>query len=552
MTNAYGPRFSLRLVHDALRLAAEAHPDKIAIVADDTPTSYAEFFAAAQQQAREFRSRGVTAGDRVALHLDNTADCAIAIYATLFAGGVVMVVNPHTKPDKLDYVLRDSGAKLLVAEPHLLSRYRAELEPPPGLTLRTVGDDDDGAPSGAPGVNVAQHDASTTEVAQNVAPGVHVGRFGAQTAGVAQAGLEPDTLPSALAALIYTSGSTGGPKGVMVTHQSMVFTLETVSRYLRLGPDDRILNVLPFAYSYGLYQLLMSVALGATLVLERSFSFPAQIIERIQAQQATVFPGVPTMFSTLIERKRAGGLRLPSVTRVTNAAAALPQSFVAELQEIFPNALIFQMYGLTECKRVSYLEPELLADKPGSVGKPMVGTEVFLADEHGVPTLPGEIGLLHVRGPHVMMGYWGDPVRTARALRQGRGPEDRILCTGDYFRLDGEGFLYFVGRSDDVIMSGGEKISPSEIEDVLYAIPGVRDAAAIGVPDGLLGEAVRAYVVLKEGSALTERQIRRACIARLERALVPKAVVILDDLPRTLTGKIQKKALREQYGGAVD
>jgi acyl-coenzyme A synthetase/AMP-(fatty) acid ligase len=208
-----------------------------------------------------------------------------------------------------------------------------------------------------------------------------------------------------------------------------------------------------------------------------------------------------------------------------------------------PEALVFKMYGLTECKRVAYLEPELVSERPSSVGKAIPGTEVFVLDEHGERVAPGTTGTLYVRGPHVMMGYWNLPDETAHMLKPGPYPGERMLCTHDLFRVDAEGFLYFVGRSDDIIKSRGEKVSPVEVENVLASIPGVKEAAIVGVPDALLGEAVRAFVVLDPGVVMDDRHFRRECMARLENYMVPRDVVFLDELPKTGSGKVRRKSL---------
>jgi acyl-CoA synthetase (AMP-forming)/AMP-acid ligase II len=329
----------------------------------------------------------------------------------------------------------------------------------------------------------------------------------------------------------------------MQTHQSMVFAAGSLIEYLRLSADERILCVLPLAFDYGLYQLLMSIQLGATLVLERSFTYPAQIFARMQEQAATVFPGVPTVYAMLISSHGRTPLCFPQVTRVTNTAAALPDEFVAKLREIFPNALIYRMYGLTECKRVSYLEPELAGEKPGSVGRAIPGTEIYLLSPDGKPVPPGETGILYVRGPHVMVGYWNRPDLSEHMLKPGKLPGERVLCTQDFFRMDAEGFLYFQGRSDDIIKTRGEKVAPVEVENALHSIPGVREAAVLGIPDALLGEAIRAYVVVEPESNLNDKQLRVACAARLENFMVPKEFVFRPELPKTATGKVSKKLL---------
>jgi len=227
---------------------------------------------------------------------------------------------------------------------------------------------------------------------------------------------------------------------------------------------------------------------------------------------------------------------------VTNTAAALAPDLVPGLQRLFPKALIFRMYGLTECKRVCFLEPEELVRRPESVGKAIPGTQTFLLDAEGRVQGPGGTGILHVRGPHVMVGYWNQPEKSAEMLRPGRHPADRVLCTHDLFRMDEDGYLYFVGRSDDIIKSRGEKVSPVEVENALHGVPGVRDAAVIGIPDPVLGEAIRAYVSLSD-PGLSAREIRRACQERLESFMVPGEIVILTELPKTDTGKVRKKDL---------
>jgi acyl-CoA synthetase (AMP-forming)/AMP-acid ligase II len=325
----------------------------------------------------------------------------------------------------------------------------------------------------------------------------------------------------------------------------MVFAAGSIAEYLRLDESDRIVAVLPFAFDYGLYQLLMTMLLGATLIVERSFVYPVAVLRRVIEHEATVFPIVPTIGATLLSLHRSGGWTLPSVRRVTNTAAALPPEFITRLPTVFPNALIFAMYGLTECKRVAYLEPERVLEKPTSVGKAIPGTEVFLLAPDGQPVPPGETGVLHVRGPHVMLGYWKQPELTAAMLKPGALPGERILCTHDFFTMDSDGDLYFVGRSDDIIKTRGEKVSPVEIENVLHRIAGVREAAVIGVPDELLGEAIRAFIVLDEGAELTEQHIKRECVTRLEGFMVPRDVVFVTELPKTTTAKVSRRLLRE-------
>ena len=505
-----------RLLHESLLAAAAATPDKPALVADGRTWTYAELAEAALRLARALQDGGLARGDRVVTFMDNTAECAISIFGTLAAGGVFVVANPQTKTDKLAFMLEDSEASFLLTETSLGRIWRGAVGEAPAL--RRV-------------------------LCVGKAEGDEAEDFGAALAAAEPEPRASGVIPVDLAALIYTSGSTGNPKGVMMTHANMVFTAGSVAQYLRLAEDDVIMNVLPLAFDYGLYQLLMALRIGGTLVLERSFAFPAQTLKRIEQEQVTTFPGVPTVYATLVSMKTDA--QYPSVRRLTNTAAALPPSFHDELHKRFPNALIFRMYGLTECKRVSYLEPELVDEKPTSVGKAIPGTEAFVLDAEGKPVQPGDTGILHVRGPHVMAGYWRAPELTDHWLRDGPVPGERMLCTHDTFSVDEEGFLYFVGRTDDIIKTRGEKVSPIEVENALFAIDGVKEAAVIGVPDDVLGEAIRAYVVLEEDAELTEQAIVAVCRTKLESFMVPRDVLFLDDLPKTPTGKVRKKSLTE-------
>jgi long-chain acyl-CoA synthetase len=492
---------------------------KAAVTVAGRPHSYQDLLETAHRLAAALGSRGVERGDRVAIYLENSWACVVSIYGTLLAGAAFVLVHPQTREHKLEFILRDSGARALVTEARLERVWQPllhRLESPPAVICS-------GRPS-TEGIEVLESAIATAQPSSYSVP----------------------VIPLDLAAIIYTSGSTGHPKGVMQTHQSMVFTVESLIEYLRLRAEDRILCLLPLSFDYGLYQLLMTVALGATLVLEQSFTFPAQVYARIRDEQVSVFPGVPMIFATLIAAHRRCALAFPSVTRVTNTAAALPDEFVPGLREVFPNAQLYKMYGLTECKRVSYLEPELIDSKPGSVGKAIPGTEVYLLSEDGQPVPPGKPGLLYVRGPHVMAGYWNRPDLTERMLRPGKLPGERVLCTHDLFRMDEEGFLYFVGRTDDIIKSRGEKVNPVEVENALHRIYGIREAAVIGVADPLLGQAIHAYVVLDPEVDFSEKAIRTQCAALLESFMVPSRVIPCASLPRSQNGKVNKRLLGGQ------
>lgn len=515
------PHKPQRLLGEGLIFSADRFPQKTALVVEGQPYTYQQLLDSTLRLAAVLQARGLQRGDRVAIYMDNTWPCVVSIYAVLLSGGVFSVINPQTKKTKLQYLLENSGAKILVTDGHLAGVFVPVVHNLPFLehiifsgSLKT--DTDDSTCFESFDSVVAQHDP---------APQL------------------PEIIPNDLAALIYTSGSTGVSKGVMQTHQSMVFAAWSIIEYLRLSASDRIMLVLPLAFDYGLYQLLMSVILGATLVVERSFTFPARIYGKMLSEEVTVFPGVPTIFSMMIATNQKKKMVFPSVTRVTNTAAALSPAFIPRLQEIFPHALIFKMYGQTECKRISYLEPEFLDTKADSVGKAIPGTEVFLLSPSGEPVKPGASGILHVRGPHVMLGYWKQPEKTAHVLKNGGLPGERVLCTHDWFHMDDEGFLYFEARSDDIIKTRGEKVSPLEVEKVLHTIAGIKEAAVVGMRDETFGQAVTAFVVADDKAALTERRIKKTCLANLENFMVPQNVIFLNQLPKTKNGKIDKRRL---------
>jgi amino acid adenylation domain-containing protein len=513
------------LLHDALVRACARSPGKPALHVGAETCTYGALGERSDRLAAALQARGLKRGDRVAIFMDNTIACAVAIFGVLKAGGVFLVINPQTKHDKLVFIGNDCTIRQLVTDVHLRDVASAVVGAVPSLTHVIVsgkGDSLDGL--SGDGVEAEWLDAVLESPAPPLRP--------------------PGTIPTDLAALIYTSGSTGNPKGVMQTHQSMAFAVGSLTEYQRLAEDDVMLNLLPLAFDYGLYQLLMAMSLGATLVLERSFTYPAEVFARMNEHGVTTFPGVPTIFAMLIAAHRRKPLAFPQVRRVTNTAAALPPSHFPILREIFPNALIFAMYGLTECKRVSYLPPEWLDAKMGSVGIAIPGTEVYLRSPEGQPVPPGEPGILYVRGPHVMRGYWNNPARTDKMLHPGDIPGEKVLCTGDWFRMDEDGCLYFIGRSDDIIKSRGEKVAPAEVEAVLCSIPGVHEAAVIGVPDEVLGQAIRAFVVPHAGAALDERSLRRELTGRLENFMVPRDIVVVDALPKSPNGKIDRKALQ--------
>jgi len=352
--------------------------------------------------------------------------------------------------------------------------------------------------------------------------------------------------PTDLAAIIYTSGSTGQPKGATFLHGNIDAATGPIAEYLEHTERDIVLSVLPLASSYGLLQILVPFRTGGRVVLEKGMAYPYDFIRRIKEERVTGFAGNPTLFAILL---RLGGIDsedLSSLRYITNAAAALPVTFVPRLQKIFPTAKLYLMHGLTECLRTSYLPPGQVQTRPSSVGTGMRNVEIWIQDANGHRLGSGETGELMVHGPTVMQGYWKDPEGTGRALMPGKTPWDNTLRTNDLFHLDDDGYFHFVARSDELIKSRGEKVSPVEVEDVLYGLEEILEVRVLGVPDAMLGYAVKAEIVIKEGRQLTANQVKAYCRGRLEDYKVPQRIEFVAAIPRTQAGKITRKVIQDQ------
>jgi acyl-coenzyme A synthetase/AMP-(fatty) acid ligase len=293
----------------------------------------------------------------------------------------------------------------------------------------------------------------------------------------------------------------------------------------------------PFSPKYAFF----FISLMIRVVLETSFTYPHAILQTIEREKVTGLPGVPTVFAMLLQMDLSV-YDLSSLRYLTNTAAALPASHIQHLRRKFPRATIYSMYGLTETKRTLYLPPEWLDKKPGSVGIAIPGTEVWLEDADGRRAGPDSPGELVVRGRHVMRGYWGAPETGAARFRPGPIPGERVCYTGDLFKSDADGCMYFIGRKDDMIKCRGEKVAPKEIEDVLHSLPGVVEAAVIGVPDPILGQAIKA-VLVRAGNELTQEQVLAHCREHLEPFLVPKFIEFRQSLPKSASGKVRKEEL---------
>ena len=518
------------LVHEFLENSAARFPDKIALICDGQRWTYRQVNELSDRLAGAINAMGVSRRDRVVVFLENSAEAVISIFAILKAGAVFVLLNPCMKASKLNFILKDSGARMIVTDVAKAS-----------LVGEAMGDATDLEHvvwchgTTVPVVELAtSRPGLTTSVLWSTVTDGPLGKRGRSPV---------HSIDVDLATIIYTSGSTGEPKGVVSAHYNVVAVATSITTYLKNREDDIILSTLPLAFDYGLYQIIMAFLFGGTVILEKSFGFPYKIIERLVQERVTGFPIVPTMVAILLQMEDLSRFDFSSLRYLTNTAAALPVPYIRKLQALFPHVTIFSMYGLTECKRVSYLPPEELDRRPSSVGIPIPNEEVFIMNDGGEEVGPGEVGELVVRGVNVMQGYWNRPEETARTFRPGRYRGETLLHTGDLFRRDEEGFLYFVARKDDMIKTRGERVSPKEVENALCAMSGVAEAAVIGVPDDILGQAIKVFIVCGKQGGVTRDDVLAHCAKNLEPFMVPKHVEFCDQLPKSPSGKIDKKLL---------
>jgi acyl-CoA synthetase (AMP-forming)/AMP-acid ligase II len=462
--------------------------------------TYQEISSQIQSAASALREH-LRPGDRVAVVIENSPEYLAACYGIWMAGGAIVGLNPALKGEKLAGLVAHSGARVLIID----ARH-----PELATLSERIG----------PSVKKLE-----VKIGEGLGPGA--GRVD-----------PPDLDPGSLAAIVYTSGTTGHPKGVMLSHRNLAANTESILRSLPIEENDRALCALPFQYSYGASILHTHLVRGATVVLERSFLFPHLVLDRMVQERATTLAGVSSTFHLLMRRADLTSYDLSSLRYVTSAGGPMGLAEVRRFQSLVPGVEFFVMYGQTEAApRLTCLPAEDLGRKPGSAGKAIQGVELKIRDEEGRDLLSGEIGEVSARGDNVMMGYWGDPQETEQVLRDG------WLWTGDLGHLDEDGYLFLQGRRREMIKSGSHRISPTEIEEVILDLPGVRDVAVAGVKDDLLGEVPHAWVVTSEPGPALRKRILHECQSRLARFQVPREVVFCEGLPRTASGKVQKHLL---------
>jgi acyl-CoA ligase (AMP-forming) (exosortase A-associated) len=520
------------LIHHMLRSSAERFPDKEALVHGAERLGYAEVWRRASGLADGLRRAGLRRGDRVGIYLDPSVAQVVSIFGVSRAQGVFVPINSLLFPEQVSHIGRDCQIAALITTPEKLAGLAEVLEGIGSLRILVVA-------GGA--VEPPLRGLSFEELCGTSPSG-----------DVRDAQIEKD-----LAAILYTSGSTGKPKGVMLSHAQIMAGSTIVSTYLAISPSDRILALLPFSFDAGLNQLMTAFQQGGTLVL-KTFVLAREIVQVLAKERVTGLAGVPTLWTLLAQPSSSlERTPLPALRYITNTGGVMPQHVLATLRRSLPQTRVFLMYGLTEAFRSTYLPPEELDRRPTSMGRAIPDTEILVVSDSGQLCRPGEVGELVHRGPTVSMGYWGHPELTAQVLRPHPflppevGDHERVCYSGDLVRMDEDGYLYFVGRRDTMIKSSGFRISPTEVEEILLQSGQVKQAAVIGVPDEVLGQSVKAFVVALEGETLDVSALLEFCAGRAPRYMVPKAVEVLGELPRTTSGKVDYPALRRREGSQI-
>ena len=483
--------------------------------------TYEQLARAVRRAAAALASRGVRPGERVAIYAPKRIETVVAMLAANTLGAIFVPVNPQLKEAQIEHLVADSGAALFITGAQRLKRL-------PGLAAL-----------------VGERAMLIEELADAIdAPG-------ADTPPQALAGRPVDDDP---AALLYTSGSTGKPKGVVVSHRNLVSGAYSVAAYQGLAADDVVLGVLPLSFDAGLSQLTTALASGACYA-PLDFLQPAEVPRHCDAFGVTSITGVPPLWMQLASAGWSDTART-RIRRFANTGGHLATPLLHRLQALFTHAAPYLMYGLTEAFRSTYLPPADAALRPTSIGKAVPNAEILVLRADGSECAADEPGELVHRGAFVTLGYWNRPELTAQrfrplARRHGEIPRpDVAVWSGDIVRRDADGYLYFVARGDDMIKTSGYRVSPTEVEDVLFALPHIREAAVFGVPHAALGEAIAACVVSTLDADACRADIARACRDALPTYMSPLVVEPLPALPRNPNGKIDRPALKNQYRDA--
>ncbi len=520
------------LIHDSIFDSAARTPDAQALAYGAARCTYAELAAQVRAAAALFLAHGLQPGERVAVYMEKRIENVVAMFGAAAAGCVFVPVNPLLKPEQVAYILADCNVRLLATTPERHAQLAPALAGCPDLQALLLTEGAPAAPAAGPAI-LHWH-------------GLASGPGSAHAMALPHRRIDTD-----MAAILYTSGSTGTPKGVVLSHRNLVAGAASVAEYLDLRADDRLLAVLPLSFDYGLSQLTTAFLRGAAVVL-MNYLFPKDIVALVQAERITGLAAVPPLWIALARLAWPADCTLRFIT---NSGGAMPVVTVKALQEALPGVDIFLMYGLTEAFRSTYLPPGELARRPDSIGRAIPNAEVLVVRPDGTLCAPDEPGELVHRGALVALGYWNDPARTAQRFRAAPGQHPALpqpemaVWSGDTVRRDADGYLYFIGRGDEMIKVSGYRISPTEVESVLHASGLVSEVAVFGVDDPQLGQSIVAVAVadlaLADRAALPGALLA-ACRRRLPAYMVPARIVLrADALPRNPNGKIDRNLLRQ-------
>lgn len=520
------------LIHHMLQKSAERFPGKEALVHGAERLSYCDVSGRVERIAGALRAAGVRRGDRIGIYLEPSVAQVLSIFAISQAGAVFVPINGQLFPEQVAHIANDCGMKALITRTGRISALMEVLPRISSLEFLAVAGEDQ-MPAA---VNLPVY--SFERMCNTPAPPEQ----------------QELSISKDLAAILYTSGSTGTPKGVMLSHANVMAGSTIVSTYLEITSEERILAVLPFSFDAGLNQLMTAFQQGGTLVLINMI-FAREIVHILLKERITGLAGVPTLWSLLTQpNSTMRNQPLPDLRYITNTGGAMPQPVLKLLREALPTTQIFLMYGLTEAFRSTYLPPSELDRRPTSMGKAIPDTEILVLNEKNELCKTGEIGELVHRGPTVSMGYWGRPEDTNRVLRPNPllppqlGDCERVCYSGDLVKMDEDGYLYYVGRRDTMIKSSGFRISPTEVEEALFQTGLVRQAAVIGIPDEVLGQYIKGFVVPRDGNTVDVDALIACCADHLPRYMVPKTLEVLDEMPKTTSGKVDYPALRRREG----
>jgi acyl-CoA ligase (AMP-forming) (exosortase A-associated) len=529
------------LLHELLLNTARQFPGRVAVIHKEQQWRYQELAELIANFAQLLLQHQLSANGRVAVYLPKQIETLAALFGSCYAGGVMVPVNPQLKAPQVSHIVSDSGAEFLVTTKHRYSQCKNLLNQCPTLRAVILIDDPDNSLT-----TKQEPQASHDYISHSCISWAFDNK--SSVSDNAESRFQPHRrISHDIAALLYTSGSTGLPKGVILSHLNMVAGAKSVAGYLHNHKDDRLLAVLPFSFDYGFSQLTTAFLTGASVVLLEHL-MPRDVIRAVEKYRITGLAAVPPLWIQLAQLDWG---ETDSLRYITNSGGVMPRPTLAALREKLPQTSPYLMYGLTEAFRSTYLDPKHLDSRPTSMGKAIPDAEILVLNEQGEQCRANEPGELVHRGVHVAQGYWNAPDKTAQRFRplpktSGGRHEEIVVWSGDTVTRDEQGFLYFVGRQDDMIKSSGYRISPAELEALVIDMPQVAEVAAFGVPHEQLGQAIVLAVKLNNNSDTTSAEILKLCKQQLPNYMHPHHIEQYDELPKNPNGKIDRVKLTQQ------